>query len=188
MRPLGECQLGVLKAMAEYDGWHWHVGWLWGSVSQTRRICESLVARRLATKTPYDHGFRYDLTDEGKPHVPEGFGKRCLFRREHRGRFGEPGMDRRMEIRNKLIANGLSPHDPDLHDKVDDAYRTWLATAPAEEPQQAVQKAPQPAPVFPLSFSPDELERLVERFAGANDPISLSIHDKAQATLVRSSH
>lgn len=188
MRPLGEVQLSVLEAMAEHNGWHPGCGWLWSTVSATIRISDTLVQRQLLTKVPYGRVFRYDLTDAGKRHVPDGFTKRRMFQREHEALFGSKDIERKVAIRAKLIVGGTSPHDPDLHVKVEEAYWNRPQDEPADQPARPAQKAPQPLSIPPLCLGLEELERLVDRFTGASDPISVSIHDKALAILAESSH
>ena len=51
MKPLGETQRSVLRALAEHGQWHVMCGWMWDTTSGTIRVLESLVRRGLVTKT-----------------------------------------------------------------------------------------------------------------------------------------
>jgi hypothetical protein len=45
-RPLGEIQRAVIKAMRSHGGtWSEDAGWLWDTISNTRRVMESLLRR-----------------------------------------------------------------------------------------------------------------------------------------------
>ena len=47
---LGKQQLGVLDALRRHKRWHESCGWIWGTPSQTAKVCESLVRRGVARK------------------------------------------------------------------------------------------------------------------------------------------
>jgi len=60
MRELGSVQADVLKCLREHGSWGAvGCGWLWDTPSGTTRIMESLVKRRLATKTVDGHRIIY---------------------------------------------------------------------------------------------------------------------------------
>lgn len=80
-RPLGTTQLGVLQALQDprHGGvWYAGCGWIWSTVSETKRLLDSLVNRGLVTREerPYSWtaaGARYTrtrshytLTDAGR--------------------------------------------------------------------------------------------------------------------------
>lgn len=54
MRKLGKKQEGILAALKEHHEWYsggFGCGWTYGTVANTRRLLESLVARGLVRKT-----------------------------------------------------------------------------------------------------------------------------------------
>lgn len=67
MRPLGETQREVLRAMKCHGYWSTHFcGWVWSSKSKTQKICESLVSRGLATKKDDPkRGTVYEAIEQG---------------------------------------------------------------------------------------------------------------------------
>lgn len=92
-----------------------------------------------------------------------------LRRRIWRFHFG-PGISvaHRLESRVGAIQRRLHKYDPTLRE------RQAIARA----------KAPPPA-ATDVAFTWEELERLVEHFAGANDPVTAAIAAKAAASLTR---
>lgn len=52
MKPLGHIQEGVLRSLTQLGEWSdtGRCGWTWSTLSETKRIMESLVARGLAKK------------------------------------------------------------------------------------------------------------------------------------------
>lgn len=61
MRPLGKDQKGALQALQHHQSWYgdgFGCGWNWGSVSETKRIFETLVQRGLVVKVQELHGGR----------------------------------------------------------------------------------------------------------------------------------
>jgi hypothetical protein len=82
-RPLGENQTYALKSLAENNGGTWYpgAGWIWGNVSTTVRLLDSLVRRGLATRVektrPVGSGRQaypfYEITQEGRQEAAEKF-------------------------------------------------------------------------------------------------------------------
>jgi hypothetical protein len=64
-RQLGSEQRRFLETLVEHGYWYaggMGCGWLWGSPSQTLRLCESLFKRGLVTKEAHPSQFRKDAT------------------------------------------------------------------------------------------------------------------------------
>ena len=47
MRPLGTNQIGLLDALTRYGYWYRGCGWTWGGDSNTARVMDTLVKRKL---------------------------------------------------------------------------------------------------------------------------------------------
>lgn len=81
VRPLGDNQKSVLRALARHGSWHEGCGWTWNGAYGTRRIMEALrkrglVTRRLTSEDPdfpkyYRAEYVYELVREG--HDPKCF-------------------------------------------------------------------------------------------------------------------
>jgi hypothetical protein len=74
-RPLGKHQIALLKVLdepslhRERGFWASHVGWTWGTATNTARLCNQLVARGLMTASPTGNKNdfpEYRLTPEGE--------------------------------------------------------------------------------------------------------------------------
>lgn len=88
------------------------------------------------------------------------------------------------EIRMELRAKGIT--DPTkLQFAAVDAYIKRHRNDPSFAERQAFWRAfaDPPKSKAHLSFTLEEVERLVEHFAGANDPVAQSIYQKALASL-----
>jgi hypothetical protein len=49
VRPLGQSQQDMLRALREHKFWHRYAGWLWQNPSVTEGVLDSLVQRGLVT-------------------------------------------------------------------------------------------------------------------------------------------
>lgn len=66
-RPLGETQRDMLRSLVTHGGWRPGCGWLWDTVSNTKRILESLCKRGLAVNI----GGNYTITEKGRGALKE---------------------------------------------------------------------------------------------------------------------
>jgi hypothetical protein len=79
--------------------------------------------------------------------------------------------------------------DPELFFRIGAIQRRLHREAPTMRERQAAWKARQPAPPAEAApFTPEELERLVELFGEANDPVTASIGAKAAYRLASNPH
>jgi hypothetical protein len=96
--------------------------------------------------------------------------------------FGWSIVELKYRIRTRLIARGIT--DPIAHFKTENIYHRIMRYKPTfSQYCQAINVLRPAAPSSPPSFTTDELRHLVELFTGANDPLSLSIAEKAKAIL-----
>lgn len=104
-----------------------------------------------------------------------------------RSRFGYWRMVEERMVRYELEREGHDPNEFGFIFKVSKRITENHRNDPTLREQQAAARAAQ-GPVTPsehASFTREELERLIEHFGMANDPVTLSIHSKAWAALVR---
>lgn len=72
------------------------------------------------------------------------------------------------QFRVRRIQDRIHKYRPTMRER----QQAWLARQAASLPKDT-----------PVVFTAEELERLVEHFAGANDPVTVSIADKARQAL-----
>lgn len=70
---LGSRQLNILKSLQEHKGWrHPHNGWVWDTVSGTRRTLDQLVDKGLVNKTSMntqDYPVSYVINGGGEKYL-----------------------------------------------------------------------------------------------------------------------
>ena len=194
-RSIGITQQGILKMIADHGWYYPGCGWTWDGDTNCIKVCETLVTRGLLNKIPmaiisWRTDYRYELTDAGTAMI------RTLQRREPvpvHLKFGYSVFVEKDAIRARLVAEGET--DPTkLYLGVEAAYieahkNDYSLRQRQEEARRKKQaewleeEAKKPRPPEPILFTIDELERLVEHFESANDPVSASIGQKAQAVL-----
>lgn len=92
-------------------------------------------------------------------------------------------MERRA-IREHLITRGWT--EPHLHFRITRIQERLRKYKPTWRERQQVWLAKQPRPTGAgLDLTWEELERLIEHFVGANDPVSASIGEKAKEALAK---
>lgn len=90
------------------------------------------------------------------------------------------------EIEAHLLKRGWSRGDLRFYFRVTRIRERLWRNRPTFKERQAAWRARQPAPTSAgVTLSIEELERLVELFEGANDPVTASIGAKAAEALAR---
>lgn len=103
---------------------------------------------------------------------------------QHRGKFGYWRMIEKRMIRDQLVAEGWDADDWRIHFEIAARVTANHRNDPSLREMQAARPMARSAPSAPSArFSDEELERLAEHFAGANDPVAQSILAKAMAGL-----
>lgn len=103
------------------------------------------------------------------------------FDRPDHLKFGYAAVVEKRAIRERLLADG-HPDDFSLHFKIENEYiKAHANDVPFRERQKVwLAKQAENAAKRPKSalFTVEELENLIERYAGANDPVSVAILGK----------
>ncbi len=190
---LGRIQKGVLENIAIHGWYYPGCGWTWDGDTVTVKVCETLIKRGLVKKIPLaqspwhlDH--RYELTKAGEIEADQrGYTPPYL-------KFGYAYLKEKDAIRKRLVASGMTDL-AELHFAVEAAFtEAHKNDSTLRERQEAKrlkerekwlkEEAKKPRPPEAILFTVEELERLVEHFEHANDPVSAAIGQKAKATLM----
>ncbi len=98
--------------------------------------------------------------------------------------FGYAFNQERAEIRQHLIERGWLADDPHLEFRITRIQERLWKYKPTLKQRQAAWRARQPQPSgASLGLTREELQRLVDLFTGANDPVTASIATKAAMAL-----
>lgn len=90
------------------------------------------------------------------------------------------GYEHRVECeahRARLIAEGMSPGSIELHFAVVNAYEAAHKNDPTFRERQAAWREKNPTQVINV-LTVEEIDYIVERLAGANDPLGMSAKEK----------
>jgi hypothetical protein len=99
--------------------------------------------------------------------------------------FGWSWNRERQEIRTHLIRKGWKPDDPALHFRIVHIQERLHRYRPSFRERQQAWLATMPKPnAANVSFTWEELERLVELHGQANDPVTQEIARKASSALL----